>query len=102
MLKTIPPMDLPAACAECGTTLSGLSEETGIPEEELLSFGEGRSGLSAKDFFAIMMTLTEHLPDARSRAVSGSQMRSLEACRRLLREVEGEDREEELGETSSH
>ena len=96
MMKTIPPIDLPAACIECGTTLSGLSEGTGIPEDELLSFGEGRCGLSAKDFFAVMMTLTEHLPNLPRRAETVSQRRSLEACRLLLREMEDEDRQEEL------
>jgi hypothetical protein len=59
MLKKMVPFDLVGACVSCGTTVAELSEETGIPERELLLFSIGRLALSPRDWFAIMESMSE-------------------------------------------
>jgi hypothetical protein len=72
-------------------TLAELSENTGIPEEELVQFAAGQLALSARDRFAILNELADHAPKIEPREVRPG---TREAYRKLFQEVVEEDQEE--------
>lgn len=65
------PHDLNVFCALCNTTVEELSENTGIPEEELYRFAKGEHPLLARDRFAIMFFLQEREAHRASNAKYG-------------------------------
>jgi hypothetical protein len=92
--STAPPQfDLVAVCASCHTSLSDLSEHTGIPQEELLAFSNGAVELSARDYFAVMSHLAECAPNVRSHADARRHALSVIAHKVLLRDVKAQDEE---------
>ena len=80
----------------CGISLSILSENTGIPEVELLSYAEGTHALNARDRFAILSELVEWCPGVRHRVDAVTQQRNEAAYRQLMSEVIEEDQAEPL------
>ena len=95
MLRTVPPFDLVGTCAACGVTTEWLSEQTGIPEEELLSFSRGQHALSPRDWFAIL----DRMPPPIEPSMSHLPREDLlHAYRTLMRDVEAQDRQEDADE----
>jgi len=60
MFMTVAPHDLGALCKMCNTTLKELSLESGLSEETLTAFAEGRLALSAEDRACIINVLASH------------------------------------------
>ncbi len=106
MLRIVPPHDLRGMLLSYGMTLSDLSERTGIPEEELDGFAEGRIGLNARDRFAILEELAEASPvrhpvpidTVPHQGAPVTHQDALKAYRFLMREVTVEELTEELAE----
>jgi hypothetical protein len=94
--RTVAPHDLRGACKECGTSLSKLSENTGIPEDELLLFAAGRVGLLARERFGILLVLMETAPPPAVLMSSWRSALAMKAHKELVMEIVVEDLMDEL------
>jgi hypothetical protein len=88
MKMKLPPHGLTRACDECGMTMAKLSENTGIPEQELVQFDAGELALSARDWLAILLVLLESAPHIEPRELRPG---TVEAARKLYRDADYED-----------
>ena len=90
----VPPHDLANVCRSCGVTVEWLSQETGIPVDELLLFAEGKHPLLARDRFAILRRLAEVSPPVPQASTVEDPVKDLQlllAARALTREVKEEE-----------
>ena len=90
MLRRVPAFDLVGTCISCGTTVAELSEETGIPERELLLFSMGQIAFSPRDWLAIMDRMPSVVEPVSSPGIPRKEL--LRACRQLVRDAETQDR----------
>ncbi len=87
------PHDLEGLCKQYGITISTLTEETGIPQDELRGFAEGRHALLARDRFAILRTIVEAHDAARGAPRRAAiDPRSGLAAKTLILEIDEEER----------
>jgi hypothetical protein len=97
MKRTVIPHDLDAFCRDCGSTVAIVSENTGIPEDELRRFAEGSHALSANDRLAILRELLRSAPDVEGDDADPlSYLRARLAWSQLVGEFEEEERDGSL------
>lgn len=88
MKRKVTPGVLATACNESGMTIAKLSENTGIPEQELVQFDAGELALSANDWMGILCNLAQSQPDLPPHAVMPG---IAEAYRQLAKDADFED-----------